>query len=57
MTKTLPAVTAIQATYALVCVPVAGSQSTKATKKLRPGEKKTGAEGTGSNVVIVGALA
>lgn len=56
MTKTLPAVIAIQAAYALVCVPVAGSQSTKASKKLRPGEKKTVAEGTGSNVIVVSAL-
>lgn len=36
----LPAVAVIQAAYAITCLPVAGSQTTKVTKKSRPGEKK-----------------
>lgn len=56
MAGALPVVVAVQAAYALVCVPVAGSQA-KAVKKPRPGEKKTGLEGNGgSNVFVVGVL-
>lgn len=55
MRSTLLVVMALQAAYAFVCLPVAGSQSSKASRKPRPGEKKTGADGTGSNVIVVGA--
>lgn len=40
MRTTLPVVAAIQAVFAVVCLPVAGSQAAKALKKPRPGEKK-----------------
>lgn len=36
----LPIVLAVQLAYAVVCLPVAGSQAAKAPKKLRPGEKR-----------------
>jgi phosphatidylinositol glycan class F len=48
----LPAVALIQAAYAVICLPVAGSQTAKVVKKSRPGEKKK-IDGIGSNTVSV----
>lgn len=48
----LPFVVAIQIFYAVVCLPVAGSQQAKPTKKPRPGEKKK-SETIGPNLVLV----
>lgn len=56
MRSTLPTVTAIQVAYALLCIPVVGSQGSKAARKPRPGEKKTGADATGPNIYVVRAL-
>lgn len=50
----LPLVALIQVAYVLVCLPVAGSQDSKAAKKPRPGEKKK-QENTGPNPFVVGA--
>jgi phosphatidylinositol glycan class F len=47
----LPVVAVIQAVYAVLCLPVAGSQGAKALKKPRPGEKKK-TDG-GPNALIV----
>lgn len=51
----LPVVAAIQAVYAVLCLPVAGSQQGKATKKARPGEKKK-SDATGPNPISVSQL-
>jgi phosphatidylinositol glycan class F len=51
MWSTLPLVAIIQAAYALLCLPVAGSA--KPSRKPRPGEKKK--DGSGPNVFVVRA--
>ncbi|PNY25407.1 Glycosylphosphatidylinositol anchor biosynthesis protein 11 [Tolypocladium capitatum] len=51
----LPVVVAIQAVYAVLCLPVAGSQHAKATKKARPGEKKK-SDATGPNPISTAIL-
>ena len=43
--SSLPAVALVQAAYAVLCLPVAGSQVAKTPKKPRPGEKKKDASG------------
>lgn len=48
----LPAVAIIQIAYAIICLPVAGSQPAKVAKKSRPGEKKK-AEANGPNAISV----
>lgn len=48
LTTALPVIAAVQSTYALVCLPVAGSQ---ASRKLRPGDKKR--DLTGPNNITV----
>jgi GPI ethanolamine phosphate transferase 2/3 subunit F len=54
MYNSLPVVIAIQLAYSIVCLPPVGSQSAKAPKKLRPGEKKKpGAETSGPNIAVV----
>ncbi|OTA96433.1 hypothetical protein M434DRAFT_55057, partial [Hypoxylon sp. CO27-5] len=51
MSSSIPIVVAIQAAYAITCLPAAGSQIAKPAKKLRPGEKKkAGPESTGPNI-------
>ena len=40
MSIALPMTAALQAGYAIVCLPVAGSQNAKPARKPRPGEKK-----------------
>ncbi|KAM5352561.1 hypothetical protein ACJ41O_005283 [Fusarium nematophilum] len=50
----LPVVAAIQATFAVLCLPVAGSSGAKAVKKPRPGEKKK-TDG-GPNAVVTAVL-
>ncbi|PHH86052.1 hypothetical protein CDD83_10820 [Cordyceps sp. RAO-2017] len=49
----LPVVAAVQAAYAIVCLPVVGSQQ---TKKLRPGEKRR-SEGAGPDHISTALLA
>ena len=49
MWSTLPVVAAIQAAYALVCLPVAGSS--RPSRRPRPGEKKK--DSGGPNVIVV----
>lgn len=58
MLNSLPVVVAIQAAYAIVCLPAVGSQVAKPAKKLRPGEKrKPGLEAhTGPNIAVVGFI-
>ncbi|KFA74624.1 hypothetical protein S40288_05815 [Stachybotrys chartarum IBT 40288] len=51
----LPVVAAVQAAYAVVCLPAAGSQHAKPAKKPRPGEKKR-AEYTGPNSIVAAVL-
>lgn len=54
MSNSVPIVAAIQAVYAIVCLPAVGSHVAKPAKKLRPGEKrKSGSESTGPNVAVV----
>jgi phosphatidylinositol glycan class F len=48
----LPAVAFIQTAYAIICLPVAGSQTAKVIRKPRPGEKKK-ADSTGANTISV----
>lgn len=50
--QALPAVAVIQSLYAVVCLPVAGSQNGKAARKPRPGEKKK-SDATTSNAISV----
>lgn len=47
-----PFVAAIQILYAIICLPVAGSQQAKPAKKPRPGERRK-QEATGPNLVVV----
>ncbi|KAL1856350.1 hypothetical protein VTK73DRAFT_8307 [Phialemonium thermophilum] len=56
MWRSLPVLIAIQAVYAVVCLPVAGSQSAKAAKKTRPGEKKNSADSSGPNAILAAFL-
>lgn len=54
MSSAIPVVVVVQVTYAITCLPAAGSQIAKPAKKLRPGEKKKpGSEGTGPNIAVV----
>lgn len=48
----LPVVAVIQAFYAVLCLPVAGSQAAKTSRKSRPGDKKR-ADGTAPNAIAV----
>ncbi|ORY63033.1 GPI biosynthesis protein family Pig-F [Pseudomassariella vexata] len=58
MWTSLPVVVAIQSTYAIVCLPAAGSQTAKPAKKLRPGEKKSASsDGTVPNVAVTTVVA
>lgn len=51
----LPVVAAVQIAYAVVCLPVAGSQHVKHGKKARLGDKKK-ADASGPNPTVVSAL-
>lgn len=54
MSNSVPIVAVIQAVYAIICLPAAGSHVAKPAKKLRPGEKrKAGSDSTGPNVAVV----
>ncbi|KAI6092248.1 GPI biosynthesis protein family Pig-F-domain-containing protein [Hypoxylon rubiginosum] len=58
MSNSVPIVAAIQAVYAIVCLPAVGSHVAKPAKKLRPGEKrKSGSESTGPNVAVTTLVA
>ncbi|KAI8633971.1 GPI biosynthesis protein family Pig-F-domain-containing protein [Xylariaceae sp. FL1651] len=58
MWTSLPVVLALQAAYTIACLPAVGSQGAKATKKLRPGEKKrAGLDGTGPNIAVTTLVA
>ncbi|KHN96604.1 phosphoethanolamine transferase PIGF [Metarhizium album ARSEF 1941] len=48
----LPATALIQVLYAIICLPVAGSQSAKASRKPRPGEKRK-VDPNGPNTISV----
>lgn len=48
----LPVVAVIQVAYVVLCLPAAGSQQAKSTKKSRPGEKKK-PEASGTSSVVV----
>lgn len=48
----LPVVALIQTAYAITCLPVAGSQTAKVSKKPRPGEKKK-VDANGPNAISV----
>ncbi|KFG81344.1 glycosylphosphatidylinositol anchor biosynthesis protein 11 [Metarhizium anisopliae] len=52
----LPAVALVQTVYAIICLPVAGSQSAKIVRKPRPGEKKK-ADINGPNTISTAILA
>ncbi|KAK4242560.1 glycosylphophatidylinositol anchor phosphoethanolamine transferase [Achaetomium macrosporum] len=57
MTTTLPLTAALQVSYAVICLPAAGSHGAKPARKPRPGEKKRiGAEGTGPNAIATSLL-
>lgn len=47
----LAVVAALQITYAVVCLPPAGSQNAKPTRKPRPGERKK--QDAGPNLIVV----
>lgn len=53
MWSSLPVVVAIQTAYVVLCLPAAGAPDVKASKKLRPGEKKRPVDHTGPNIVVV----
>lgn len=56
MSNSLPVLVAIQAAYAIACLPPAGSHgSAKPTRKPRPGEKKksSGSDASGPNITVV----
>ncbi|RWA05698.1 hypothetical protein EKO27_g9407 [Xylaria grammica] len=58
MQNSLPVVLALQAAYTIICLPAAGSQGTKAWRKLRPGEKKkAGSEAAGPNIAVTTLVA
>ncbi|KAK0390520.1 hypothetical protein NLU13_0024 [Sarocladium strictum] len=52
----LPVVAAGQLAYAVLCLPVAGSQQAKSTRKARPGEKKKNNEALGPRPVVSAIL-
>ena len=52
LNSALPFVVVIQVTYAVTCLPVAGSQGVKVQKKPRPGERKK-QESNGPNLIKV----
>ncbi|UNI20838.1 Glycosylphosphatidylinositol (GPI) anchor assembly protein [Purpureocillium takamizusanense] len=52
----LPVVAVVQAVYAVLCLPVAGSQHGRAAKKQRPGEKRKPGDGTGPNPISSAVL-
>lgn len=52
MRNSLPVVFALQALYAFVCLPMAGSGTGK-SRKPRPGEKKKAGDSSGPNFIIV----
>ena len=51
----LPIVAVVQTAYVTCCLPVAGSQAAKGSKKLRPGEKKKSSDGPKPNILVVSA--
>ncbi|XXH03617.1 Translin-1 [Hypoxylon texense] len=58
MSNSVPIIAAIQAAYAIICLPAAGSHVAKPAKKLRPGEKrKAGSDSTGPNVAVTTLVA
>ncbi|KAI2625814.1 GPI biosynthesis protein Pig-F [Hypoxylon sp. NC1633] len=58
MSSSVPVVAIIQAAYAILCLPAAGSQMVKPVKKLRPGEKKKpGLESATPNVAVTTLVA
>ncbi|KAI1502858.1 glycosylphosphatidylinositol anchor biosynthesis protein [Biscogniauxia marginata] len=58
MWNALPAVWAIQAAFAIVCLPAVGSQTARPAKKPRPGEKKKpGSDSTGPNISVTTLVA
>ncbi|GJN78339.1 glycosylphosphatidylinositol (GPI) anchor assembly protein [Purpureocillium lilacinum] len=52
----LPVVAVVQAVYAVLCLPVAGSQQGRAAKKQRPGEKRKGGDGAGPSPISSAVL-
>lgn len=56
MYSTYPMIVALQFAYALVCLPAAGSQSSKPGRKPRPGEKRKSSDGTGSSATVTALL-
>ncbi|KAI0438853.1 GPI biosynthesis protein family Pig-F-domain-containing protein [Xylaria telfairii] len=58
MQSSLPVVLILQAAYTIVCLPAAGSQAAKASRKLRPGEKKkAGLDTVGPNLAVTTLIA
>ncbi|TGJ79071.1 hypothetical protein E0Z10_g9692 [Xylaria hypoxylon] len=58
MQSSLPVILALQAAYTIVCLPAAGSQGAKPSRKLRPGEKKkAGSEVAGPNIAVTTLVA
>lgn len=53
MWASLPVVALLQITYAVLCLPMAGSGGAGKNKKQRPGEKKKAGDASGPNLVIV----
>lgn len=51
----LPVVVAVQVVYAVLCLPIAGSQNGKTSRKTRPGEKKksSSSDSSAPNPVVV----
>lgn len=52
MTASLPVVALLQVIYAFLCLPAAGSGSSK-NRKHKPGEKKKAGDGAGPSFIIV----
>ncbi|KAI0430687.1 GPI biosynthesis protein family Pig-F-domain-containing protein [Xylaria sp. FL1042] len=58
MQSSLPIILALQAAYTITCLPAAGSQGVKGSKKSRPGEKKkSGSDGAGPNIAVTTVVA
>ncbi|KAF3018129.1 Glycosylphosphatidylinositol (GPI) anchor assembly protein [Neopestalotiopsis sp. 37M] len=58
MWSSAPVVLAMQVAYTILCLPPAGAQAMKPSKKLRPGEKKkAAAEGAGPNIAVTTTVA
>ncbi|KAI0164246.1 GPI biosynthesis protein family Pig-F-domain-containing protein [Hypoxylon sp. FL1284] len=58
MSNSVPIVAFVQALYAIICLPAAGSDVAKPAKKLRPGEKrKPGSESAGPNAAVTTLVA